>query len=918
MEGRDSIQMNDGSHLSMSVVHVRSIPHNTVLGDIKPEDAVKVYRAEFARLLSEVYQWASSSLKSVEDCTAEATWVTSPASDQTFKSEIDIFLVSRAISDSEANANRTGRMLAGLIKSFLSLLRYSYEDYEVSQYMRIVGRKASSCKSLVKGETVEKSAMPMMDAAYTFGHVSESDSDFSALISHLSSSDGSIVHFQITPTVYSDEERSLITNYLQMANVGSKGIITRGMGAVSFSQAEAVREAFQPYYDQRSGPLYVYSIVVRGKDDQVDPIISQVAGFLNSNPKRPVRFESIPLDDSLYEDDAGYFSPWTSFRSAWKARLSTVLVIGNKKLGTRFRRLPFVMTVSEASEFFRLPIGSDTMRSGFVINESDMTSRRHAGRVLDSSDVVIGSLRHSPDRTIGVGLDDLTKHVFVCGTPGSGKTSFCIGLLHKLWSEFGIPFMVLEPAKTEYRTLIHAIPELQIFTPGKDFISPFVFNPFLPPENVTLGSYKSTLHMAFSASATMASPLDILFDEAMDRCYSEHRWVDSYRMGDGGEAFDIMEFVKAFKETFEAIGYVGEASNIGRAGLVRLSRMVRLFDSYSSIPIKDLLSKPTVIEFAAIEDGDLKALYMALILLSILSYVNANYDGDGRLKNIVAIEESHVLMNREPMSTGNTDADPSGVARSLVQRMLAESRAYGIGMLIADQSPRKVGLDVVAMTDMKVAFRTVESNDRRIIGDSINLDDQQKSRLAKFRPGEAFFFYNRLEAAEELAIEDGRAALGLPVWVGDGQVSSLVTYWKDNPMLLRPYPECAFSSCCGEGCEYGIRVVSKHVSSRLLDRIGGSDDAAVLKSIVRDMPKLIRDELNKETYSDRLYCCVKVHFWRGVEYNTGYRLAKGTKEEMIRGSRHWFLTEHWPLSQSPRRWPACRLTLMRRLRISEV
>ena len=45
--------------------------------------------------------------------------------------------------------------------------------------------------------------------------------------------------------------------------------------------------------------------------------------------------------------------------------------------------------------------------------------------------------------------DSLMKHIFVAGVTGSGKTTTC----HRLLACAGIPFLVIEPAKTEYRTL---------------------------------------------------------------------------------------------------------------------------------------------------------------------------------------------------------------------------------------------------------------------------------------------------------------------------------------------------------------------------------------------------------------------------------------------------------------------------------
>lgn len=96
-------------------------------------------------------------------------------------------------------------------------------------------------------------------------------------------------------------------------------------------------------------------------------------------------------------------------------------------------------------------------------------------------------------------------------------------------------------------------------------------------------------------------------------------------------------------------------------------------------------------------------------------------------------------------NVGQGDANPSAIAQGLVKRMLAEIRSYGVGIVIADQSPRKVGTDVVALTDMKVVFRLVESEDKQIIGDSTNMSDVQIQRMSKLKPGEAFLFFNKLD-----------------------------------------------------------------------------------------------------------------------------------------------------------------------------
>ena len=525
------------------------------------------------------------------------------------------------------------------------------------------------------------------------------------------------------------------------------------------------------------------------------------------------------------------------------------------------------------------------MSAGLVVNESGKTGRTYSANVVGGGDIVMGTLKSSSrGDTIGVSLKDLTKHMLVVGTPGSGKTTFSVSLLDRLWKDHKIPFLVIEPAKNEYRSLVQSIPDLQVFTPGKNFISPFVFNPFTPPKNVKLETYKSTLKTAFAAAVSMSSPLDKIFEETVNNCYSDFRWLDTYTSDNKGRTFNIVDFVKCFEETFEAIGYTGDAKNIGRAGLVRLQSLVNLFDNYSTIPIEDLLSKPTVIELAAIENSDQKALLISLLLLSILAYVNANYVGDGNLRNVVLLEEAHVLLDADA-NKGEGEANPSAIAQGLVKRMLAEIRSYGVGIIIADQSPRKVTTDVVSLTDIKMAFRLVEAQDKDILGDSSNMTDVQKQRLAKLKPGEAFLFFGKLDEPEEIKTEDYRLANNISISLSDDGIKSLSTYWDTRKDKLRPYPECAWCRYCsggipaaGLGCDTNKRILGREIARRIFVKNFKKDgaDFEAVKKVFGQMKKLIMDELNDEPFDTHLFICVELHLLRRIKYGTKIKISDAT------------------------------------------
>lgn len=540
-------------------------------------------------------------------------------------------------------------------------------------------------------------------------------------------------------------------------------------------------------------------------------------------------------------------------------------------------RLPYIVTADEAASFFRLPVGSDKINAGFVVNEAGKSNKTYSENIINAGDIELGKLRAAMgNNAIGLSLKDLAKHMLIVGTPGSGKTTFSVGLLDRLWKEHHIPFLVIEPAKNEYRALVQSISDLQVFTPGKNFISPFVFNPFCPPKNVRLETYKSTLKTAFAAGVSMSTPLDKIFEDTINNCYSDFRWLDNYTIADKGQVFNITDFIKCFEETFEEIGYTGDARNIGRAGVVRLKSLVNLFDNYFSIPIEDLLSKPTVIELAAIENADQKALIIALLLLSILAYVNANYVGEGGLRNFILLEEAHVLLDAETNAGGEGSANPAAIAQGLVKRMLAEIRSYGVGIAIADQSPRKVGIDIVALTDIKVAFRLVERQDKEILADSTSMSELQTNRLAKLKPGEAFLFFNRLDEPEEIITPDYRLNNNISISLSDEGIRQLSTYWNDKQDKLRPYPECKLCPYCDVSCDYNRRILAKEVARRIFKKyIGkGCKDIEKLKVVLGRISKLIVAELNDEPFSRELLSCVKVYLWRHVKYDSHLRVAQ--------------------------------------------
>ena len=868
--------LTNGELVSLGCIEITSIPHVSIIDDANGDTThiVEKYKNEFGSLLDEIFQTYKSQLLSQDyarDISVELLWKTTAVVNQPYNANIRLFIIVRVIDIVEQSAVTAVASIIKLIESTLALQKYEYEDVPYPALRQVISSiNDSRINAIVKEEAAEDLQNQLLPYCYSYDRFPHTSNDLSRIVNALIDYPDCAVSLQLIPTTYSSNEAVEVDRITQSLDILSKGVMDHGIGTISFTLAQKHAGVYRYYSDSKASALFAFNILVYGDEAAAANITSKLYGQINSGTDGSVSLKNIRLNRSEVGKDSNFYPlPW-AVNEIILGKERSYALWSSGHVSNALYRLPYIITSEEAAEFIRLPVGSARVSAGLKINESSKGTKSYTANIINAGDITVGKLRSSSKGdVIGFSLKDLAKHMLVVGTPGSGKTTFSVSLLDRLWKDHHIPFLVIEPAKNEYRALVQSIPDLQVFTPGKNFISPFVFNPFVPPKNVKLETYKSTLKTAFAAAVSMSTPLDKIFEESINNCYSDFRWLDTYTVDDKGKTFNISDFIKCFQQTFDEIGYTGDAKNIGRAGVVRLNSLVNLFDNYFSIPIEDLLQKPTIIELAAIENADQKALIIALLLLSILAYVNSNYVGEGGLKNVILLEEAHVLLDASS-NAGQGDANPSAIAQGLVKRMLAEIRSYGVGLVIADQSPRKVSTDVVALTDMKMVFRLVESEDKQIIGDSTNMSDSQIQRLAKLKPGEAFLFFNKLDEPEEVITPDYRLDNNISITLSDDGIKQLSTYWKNKPEMLRPYPQCQYCDACQHTCDYGRRILAREVARRIFTRNFKADskDFAVIQKVFGKISTLVQAELNDEPFTPELLSCVKVHLWRKISYGT--------------------------------------------------
>ena len=284
------------------------------------------------------------------------------------------------------------------------------------------------------------------------------------------------------------------------------------------------------------------------------------------------------------------------------------------------------------------------------------------------------------------------------------------------------------------------------------------------------------------------------------------------------------------------------------------------------------------IRINAIDNEEQKSVLMALLLIQICVYTKQNHKGDGKLKNLLLLDEAHVLFKAQQES----GEEGNHAVRSL-ENMLIDIRIDGTGIVIADQSPAAVGSEVIKNTDIKVVFRLVDSNDRKTIADTTNMTELMRKYIPKLEVGQAFYSVSALHEPVLIQTPDIRQKEEIRLSVTDSEIQERTKYWKEHQQYLIPYEECRYSKICST-CSMEIRSEAAYFSERYYMEF--RDKIQNLKSMCTYM-NAINQWLEKQNMKCgqeikvQLSNCVKIKYLKKVLQEKEFRLSQKDHEKIL-------------------------------------
>ena len=150
----------------------------------------------------------------------------------------------------------------------------------------------------------------------------------------------------------------------------------------------------------------------------------------------------------------------------------------------------------------------------------------HASLVAEDRKLTLGNIRHlweNLPQTIQLSLDQLSSHVFISGSTGAGKSNTLYEMLTQI-SAAGVPFLVIEPAKGEYKHVFGHRPDVSVFGTNPAHSELLRINPFRFPEAIHVLEHVDRLVEIFNVCWPMYAAMPAVLKEAILQAYQACGW----------------------------------------------------------------------------------------------------------------------------------------------------------------------------------------------------------------------------------------------------------------------------------------------------------------------------------------------------------------------------------------------------------
>ena len=362
----------------------------------------------------------------------------------------------------------------------------------------------------------------------------------------------------------------------------------------------------------------------------------------------------------------------------------------------------------------------------------------------------LGNIFHmNREETVPVELtqDSLSSHVFITGSTGSGKSNTIYQLLAEA-KENQIKFLVVEPAKGEYKHIFGKDEDIAVYGTNPQLTPLLKLNPFSFTKETHILEHLDRLIEIFNVCWPMYAAMPAVLKKAVEKSYIDCGWDLMKSVNEFGAIYPTFaDVAENIKEIIDSSEYDNENKGAYKGSLLtRIESLTNgingLIFSQEELSNQQLFDSNVIVDLSRVGSSETKSLIMGILVLKLQEYRMSHADMNSRLRHLTVLEEAHNLLKRTSTEQVSESSNLIGKSVEMLANSIAEMRTYGEGFIIVDQAPGLLDLSVIRNTNTKIIMRLPDWSDRELVGKSANLNDDQILELARLPKGVAAVYQN--------------------------------------------------------------------------------------------------------------------------------------------------------------------------------
>lgn len=362
----------------------------------------------------------------------------------------------------------------------------------------------------------------------------------------------------------------------------------------------------------------------------------------------------------------------------------------------------------------------------------------------------LGNIFHmNREETVPVELsqNSLSSHVFITGSTGSGKSNTIYQLLTEA-KENQIKFLVVEPAKGEYKHIFGQEEDVCVYGTNPQLTPLLKLNPFSFTKETHILEHLDRLIEIFNVCWPMYAAMPAVLKKAVEKSYIDCGWDLIKSVNEFGGIYPTFaDVADNIKEIIDSSEYDNENKGAYKGSLLtRIESLTNgingLIFSQEELSNQHLFNSNVIVDLSRVGSSETKSLIMGILVLKLQEYRMSQADMNSSLRHLTVLEEAHNLLKRISTEQVSESSNLIGKSVEMLANSIAEMRTYGEGFIIADQAPGLLDLSVIRNTNTKIIMRLPDWSDRDLVGKSANLNDDQILELARLPKGVAAVYQN--------------------------------------------------------------------------------------------------------------------------------------------------------------------------------